>query len=311
MSPLSPRVTAFAPGSIGNVGPGLDILGLAVAGAGDEVTAERVPGDTITLRDAGHPDLPTDPGRNTAALAAREVLRRAGAGGVGLALTVRKGLPLSGGQGGSAASAVAGAVAVNHLLGVPLDRDALLAACLEAEAAVAGRHPDNVAPSLLGGIVLVRATDPPDVVPLPVPPDLRVVLVHPDQRLRTRDARAVLPGDVPLATALHQAAQVAAMVAALAAGDYALLGRALDDRIAEPARAPLLPGFAEAKAAALAAGALGASISGSGPTAFALARGDASARMAGAAMQAAYAGLGITATVRVADVDRQGARVIA
>ena len=311
MSPLSPRVTAFAPGSIGNVGPGLDILGLAVAGAGDEVTAERVPGDTITLRDAGHPDLPTDPGRNTAALAAREVLRRAGAGGVGLALTVRKGLPLSGGQGGSAASAVAGAVAVNHLLGVPLDRDALLAACLEAEAAVAGRHPDNVAPSLLGGIVLVRATDPPDVVLLPVPPDLRVVLAHPDQRLRTRDARAVLPADVPLATALHQAAQVAAMVAALAAGDYALLGRALDDRIAEPARAPLLPGFAEAKAAALAAGALGASISGSGPTAFALARGDASARMAGAAMQAAYAGLGITATVRVADVDRQGARVIA
>lgn len=311
MSPPSPRVTAFAPGSIGNVGPGLDILGLAVAGAGDEVTAERVPGDKITVRGAGHPDLPTDPGRNTAALAAREVLRRAGAGGVGLALTVRKGLPLSGGQGGSAASAVAGAVAVNHLLGVPLDRDALLAACLEAEAAVAGRHPDNVAPSLLGGIVLVRATDPPDVVSLPVPPDLRVVLVHPDQRLRTRDSRAVLPRDVPLATALHQAAQVAAMVAALAAGDYALLGRALDDRIAEPARAPLLPGFAEAKAAALAAGALGASISGSGPTAFALARGDASARAAGAAMQAAYAGLGITATVRVADVDRQGARVIA
>jgi homoserine kinase len=311
VSPPAPRVTAFAPGSIGNVGPGLDILGLAVSGAGDEVTAERVPGDRITVRDAGHPDLPTDPGRNTAALAAREVLRRAGAGGVGLALTVRKGLPLAGGQGGSAASAVAGAVAVNHLLGLPLDRDTLLAACLEAEAAVAGRHPDNVAPSLLGGIVLVRATDPPDVVPLPVPPDLRVVLVHPDQRLRTRDSRAVLPQEVSLVTALHQAAQVAAMVAALAAGDYALLGRALDDRIAEPARAPLLPGFAEAKAAALAAGALGASISGSGPTAFALARGDASARAAGAAMQAAYAGLGITATVRVAGVDRQGARVIA
>jgi homoserine kinase len=311
VSPPSLRVTAFAPGSIGNVGPGLDILGLAVAGAGDEVTAERAPASGITVRDAGHPDLPRDPGRNTAALAAREVLRRADAAGVGLALTVRKGLPLSGGQGGSAASAVAGAVAVNHLIGAPLDRAALLVACLEAEAAVAGRHPDNVAPSLLGGIVLVRETDPPDVVSLPVPPDLRVALVHPDQRLRTRDSRAVLPRDVPLATALHQAAQVAAMVAALAAGDYALLGRALDDRIAEPARAPLLPGFAAAKAAALAAGALGASISGSGPTAFALARGETNARAAGAAMQAAYAGLGITATVRVADVDRQGARVIA
>lgn len=311
MSPSSPPVTAFAPGSVGNVGPGLDILGLAVAGAGDTVTAERTPGGDIVVRAAGHPDLPTDPARNTAALAAREVLRRAAAPEVGLVLTVRKGLPLSGGQGGSAASAVAGAVAVNQLLGAPLDRDTLLAACLEAEAAVTGRHPDNVAPSLLGGIILVRATEPADVVSLPVPRELRVVLVHPDQRLRTRDARAVLPADVPLATALHQAAQVAAMVAALAADDYALLGRALDDRIAEPARARLLPGFAAAKAAALAAGALGASISGSGPTAFALARGEARARAAGAAMQAAYAGAGIAASVRVADVDRQGARVLA
>ena len=311
MSPTPVRATAFAPGSIGNVGPGLDILGLAVAGAGDEVTAERTGAGGIAVRDAGHPDLPTDPRRNTAALAAREVLRRAGAAGIGLALVVRKGLPLSGGQGGSAASAVAGAVAVNHLLGGPLDPDVLFAACLEAEAAVAGRHADNVAPSLLGGIVLIRATDPPDLVRLPVPTDLRVALVHPDQRLRTRESRAVLPPEVPLATALHQAAQVAAMVAALAAEDYALLGRALDDRIAEPARSPLLPGFAEAKRAALAAGALGASISGSGPTAFALARGDLAARAAGAAMQAAYAGAGVRAQLRVADVDRVGARVIA
>jgi homoserine kinase len=311
VSPTPLRVTAFAPGSVGNLGPGLDILGLAVAGAGDEVTVERTAGESITVRDPGHPDLPTDPGRHTAALAAREVLRRAHVGDVGLVLTVRKGLPLSGGQGGSAASAVAGAVAVNQLLGSPLDCDTLLIACLEAEATVAGRHADNVAPSLLGGIVLVRTTDPPDVVRLPVPADLRVALVHPDQRLRTRDSRAVLPLDVPLATALHQAAQVSAIVAALAAGDYALLGRALDDRIAEPARARLLPGFAEAKRAALAAGALGASISGSGPTAFALARGDASARAAGVAMQAAYADAGVRASFRVAAVDREGARVIA
>ena len=311
MSPTPLRVTAFAPGSVGNVGPGLDILGLAVAGAGDEVTVERTTGESITVREPGHPDLPTDPRRHTAALAAREVLHRAHVGNVGLVLTVRKGLPLSGGQGGSAASAVAGAVAVNQLLGSPLDCDTLLAACLEAEATVAGRHADNVAPSLLGGLGLVRTTAPPDIVRLPVPADLWVALVHPDQRLRTRDSRAVLPLDVPLATALYQAAQVSAIVAALATGDYALLGRALDDRIAEPARARLLPGFADAKRAALAAGALGASISGSGPTAFALARGDASARAAGMAMQAAYADAGVSASLRVAAVDREGARVIA
>jgi homoserine kinase len=301
---------AFAPGSIGNVGPGLDILGCAVGGAGDEVLAERTEGSGIVVRSSGHPDIPADARRNTAALAAAEVLKRAGAVGTGLALTVKKGLPLSGGQGGSAASAVAGAVAVNHLLGSPLDRDTLLAACIEAEAAVAGRHADNVAPSLLGGMVLIRSVSPLDVVRLPVPPDLWAVLAQPDQRLRTVESRAVLPRQLPLDTALHQAAQVAAMVAALAAGDYALLGRALDDRIAEPARAPLLPGFQAAKAAALAAGALGASISGSGPTAFALAQGEASARAAGAAMQAAYADAGVPAKIRVAQVDHDGARVL-
>jgi homoserine kinase len=304
------RAQAFAPGSVGNLGPGLDILGLAVAGAGDEVTVERADGSAIIVRHPGHADLPSDPRRNTAALAAAEVRRRAGAEGLGLRVSVDKGLPLSGGQGGSAASAVAAAVAVNHLLGEPLDRHALLSACLEAEATVAGRHADNVAPSLLGGIVLVRALEPPDVVCLPVPEELRVVLAHPDQRLRTRDARAVLPRELPLDTALHQAAQVGAVVAALAAGDYALLGRAIDDRIAEPARAGLLPGFREAKSAALEAGALGASISGGGPTAFALARGDASARRVAAAMLEAYARLGVDARVRVAEVDRAGARVL-
>jgi homoserine kinase len=304
------RATAFAPGSVGNVGPGLDILGLAVAGAGDEVTAERIDGNEIVVRSAGHSDLPTDARRNTAALAAREVLCRAGATALGIALTVRKGLPLAGGQGGSAASAVAGAVAANALLGDPLDRMALFAASLEAEAAVTGRHPDNVAPSLLGGIVLVRSLEPVDLVMLPVPAELRVVLVHPAQRLRTKDARAVLPRTIPLPTALHQAAQVAAMAAALAAGDYALLGRALDDRIAEPARASLLPGFVAGKQAALAAGALGGSISGSGPTAFALAQGDECARAVAEAMLAAYTGAGIAAQVRVDQVDRLGARVV-
>jgi homoserine kinase len=137
-----------------------------------------------------------------------------------------------------------------------------------------------------------------------------VVLAQPDQRLRTRDARTVLPRDVPLEVALAQAAQVGAMVAALAAGDYELLGRALDDGIAEPARAPLLPGFREAKAAALGAGALGASISGAGPTAFALVRGDETAQAVAAAMEAAYRGVGAIPQVRVAQVDRQGAREI-
>jgi homoserine kinase len=312
MSPAG-SVTAFAPGGVGNVGPGLDILGLAVDGTGDTVRAEwtREPG--IQIRDPGHPSLPRDPGRHTSALAARAVLAATGerlAGGRGIALWVRKGLPLSGGQGGSAASAVAGAVAANALLGMPLDRAALLAACLVAEEVVAGRHLDNIAPSLLGGIVLIRCMETPDIVQLPVPEELVVVLVRPEQQMRTAEARAVLPRHIPLDVALHQAAQVGALVAALALGDYALLGRAIDDRIAEPARAALLPGFAEAKAAALAAGALGSSISGSGPTAFALTRGRETGERVAAAMIAAYAAAGQRSDARVAAVDRVGARLL-
>lgn len=307
------RVVAFAPGSVGNIGPGLDILGLAVEGAGDAVTAEWLPEPGLRVLDPGHPELPREPERHTSALAARAVLARVGAvtlRGRGIGLSVTKGLPLSGGQGGSAASAVAGAVAVNALLGGPLDATALIEACLDAEEAVAGRHADNLAPSLLGGIILIRSMEPLDLVRLPVPPELYVVLARPDQRLRTADGRAVLPREIPRATALHQAAQVGAMVAALALDDYALLGRAIDDRIAEPARAGLLPGFAEAKAAALAAGALGSSISGSGPTAFALARGAAVAERVAAAMRAAYAERGHASDVRVGAVDRAGARVV-
>ncbi len=306
-------VTAFAPGGVGNVGPGLDILGLAVDGAGDTVRAEWTRDAGIRILDPGHPSLPRDPARHTSALAARAVLAAAGerlTGERGIALWVRKGLPLSGGQGGSAASAVAGAVAANALLGAPLDRAELLAACLVAEETVAGRHLDNIAPSLLGGIVLIRCMDTPDIVQLPVPGELMVVLVRPEQQLRTAEARAVLPREVPRDVALYQAAQVGAFVAALALGDYALLGRAIDDRIAEPARAGLLPGFAEAKAAALAAGALGSSISGGGPTAFALTRGRAAGDRVAAAMIAAYAAAGLRSDARVAAVDRVGARLL-
>jgi homoserine kinase len=308
------RVRAFAPASIGNMGPGLDVLGCAVTGVGDSVTAEWCDTPGIELRDAGHPDLPTDPALHSSAIAAAAVLRKALGGGTrppasGIALTVRKELPLSAGQGGSAASAVAGAVAAHALCGSPLTPEALLDACLLAEATVAGRHLDNLAPSLLGGICLIRSMEPIDVVRLPVPDSLFIVLAHPSQRLRTADARAVLPPYVERGIALHQAAQVGAIVAALASGDLALLGRAIDDRIAEPARAPLIPGFRDAKAAALAAGALGASISGAGPTTFALAGDLARAQAVAVAMEGAFAAQAIESHVRVCEVDRVGARV--
>src|SRR5262245_16450161 len=205
--PRRMRIRAFAPGTVANLGPGLDVLGLALTGPGDSVSVERSTERGIRIRDAGHPDIPTEASRNTAGIAAAKVLEKAGSPGTGLVIDVAKGLPLSGGQGGSAASAAAAAVAVNALLGSPLSREDLLDACLDAEEAVAGRHADNVAAALFGGVILVRSLDPPDVVQLAYPDGLRVVLVEPDQRLRTAEARAALPVSIERGVAIEQAAQ--------------------------------------------------------------------------------------------------------
>lgn len=303
-------VRAFAPGSVGNVGPGLDIMGLALAGPGDVVEAVRTDTPGVVVLDAGHPDLPREAGANTAALAAQAALRLAGHAEAGLTLRITKGLPLSGGQGGSAASAVAGAVATNALFGLGLSEQQLLEAALAAEACVAGWHLDNILPSLVGGIVLIRDTGAYDYVRVPYSTSLRVVVAHPEQRLRTADGRAVLPREIPRDVAVYQAAQVAGMVLAFATGDAALLRRSLDDRIAEPARAPLLPGFAAAKAAALAAGALGCSISGSGPSAFAFAADDAAGAAIAAAMERAYGAAGLRCATRVTGVAAQGCHLL-
>jgi len=310
-------VIASVPGGIGNFGPGLDVLGCALTGARDEVIAEWSQTAGVTIIDTGHPQLPTDPAKNTASIAAAAVMRAATTRGVrvshpGIAITIKKGLPLSGGQGGSAASAVAGAVAANALIwpvGSGLTQNELLTCALEGEEAVAGRHLDNIAPSLLGGIVLVRSLNPIEVVKIPAPEGLRIVLATPAQQLTTTKARSVLPIEVPRSIVVHQLAQVAAIISACHSGDLALLGRAMDDRIAEPARTPLLPGFADAKISAIDAGALGVSISGAGPSAFALCNSEATACKIAQAMQSAYARAGLDCTVRICEIDTQGAIV--
>lgn len=301
-------VLAFAPGSIGNLGPGLDVLGCAVTGAGDQVWAQRKAGSAIVIEAPGHATLPTDPTRHACGIAADAVRRAAGAPNEGFVLRVTKGLPLSAGQGGSAASAVASAVAVHALLGEPLSPMQLLACCLEAESAVAGRHLDNLAPSLLGGVITILGDDPPDVAPVPVHTMPWFALAHPHLAVRTAEARAVLPDFVPRQTLVAQLASVSALVTALASGDLALLGRSLVDHVAEPARAPRVPGFGDAIAAARAAGALGGSFSGSGPTTFAVCASESIAERAAAAMCLAYETAGVACDARVASIDTVGAR---
>ena len=306
-------IAVYAPGSVSNVACGFDVLGFALAEPGDIVVAapQDDPGVTIAAIDGDAGRLPLDPARNTAGAAVMALLQRLETIR-GVSLTIHKGLPLASGIGSSGASAVAAVVAVNELLGRPASLDLLLACAMAGEQVGCGAsHPDNVAPSLFGGFVLARSANPPDIVRLPVPEGLACAVLHPHFEVETGVARALLGEDVKLRDAVRQWGNVGALVASLFNGDRALLARSLEDVIAEPKRASLVPGFYAVKAAALAAGALGCSLSGSGPSIFALASSLAEAAQAGDAMQKAFAAeSALGADLWVSLVGRQGARVI-
>jgi homoserine kinase len=304
------KATAFAPGSIGNVGPGFDVLGLAVEGIGDRVTVELTDGFSrvadVTGRDA---DLvPRDAARNSAAIAAIAWLRAHG-DERNVVVTIDKGLPLAGGLGGSAASSVAGAyaaaIALRGAAFVPPPIE-LITAALEGETAVAGRHLDNIAASVLGGLALSRSVDPIDAVAIHVREPWWVAMVTPDLRIETRAARAILPETWPQRMWVQQMANTTALAHAFECGDGELLSRALDDRYAEPLRANLIPRFLDVKRAAVLAGAFGCSISGSGPTLFAVAADEPIARRCGDAMQRAFEH--IRSTGHAGPIAKRGAR---
>src|SRR5580704_16840122 len=279
------EVTAFAPATVSNVACGFDVLGFALASPGDEVTARFEPAGVSIDGIAGDDGrLPRDAARNTAGVAARALLSAVGERR-GVALTIRKGLPLASGLGGSAASAAAAVVAVDALFELHAPIGTLVASALEGERLGAGStHADNIAPALCGGFVLVRCPSPPDIIRLPVPAGLTAVVVHPDLEIETAKARALLGDTVPLADAIRQWANLGALIDGLHRGDFALISRALEDTIAEPRRASLVPGLAAIKQAAIDAGALGCSLSGSGPSLFALCRGTDIARSVADAM---------------------------
>ncbi len=308
-------VTAFAPATVSNVACGFDVLGLALEAPGDEVTACFVAGSApgVVIEDiAGDGgQLPRAAACNTASVAALALLTEVGEAR-GVSLRIRKGLPLSSGLGGSAASAAAAVVAVNALVGARASVETLIACALEGERLGAGSaHADNVAPCLCGGFVLVRRPSPPDVLKLPVPAGLTAVVVHPNLEIKTARARALLGDTVPLAAAVQQWANLGALVDGLHRGDFALISRALEDTIAEPRRASLVPGLAAIKQAAVEAGALGCSLSGSGPSLFALCASRAIASRVAQGMKASVgAEMGGDPQTYISPIAPEGARVL-
>jgi homoserine kinase len=306
------EATAFAPATVSNVACGFDVLGFALDAPGDEVTASWTDGGAVRIDAIAGDDgrLPRDAARNTAGVAAAALLRRAGERR-GVALRIRKGLPLASGLGGSAASAVAAVVAVDALLQAHSAIDVLLECAFEGERDAAGSaHADNIAPSLYGGFVLVRRAQPPDIVRLPIPAGLSAVVIHPHLEIETSMARAMLGHTVAIGDAVRQSANLGALVDALHRGDFALMARSLEDAIAEPRRAPLVPGLAAIKQAAVSAGALGCSLSGSGPSLFALCPSPTVAEAVAVAMRREVdRHIGGEAQTYVSAIARTGARV--
>jgi homoserine kinase len=297
---------------VSNVACGFDVLGFALETPGDEVTATLTPaGVRIQSIDGDGGRLPRDASKNTAGVAALALLTKLGERR-GVSLSIRKGLPLSSGLGGSAASAVAAVVAVDAVVGANSPIETLLACALEGERLGAGSaHADNIAPCLYGGFVLVRRPNPPDVIRLPIPRDLVAVVAHPDLEIETAKARAMLGATVPLADAVRQWANLGAFVDGLHRQDFSQISRSLEDTIAEPRRAPLVPGFALIKRAAGDAGALGCSLSGSGPSLFALCAGhDIATRVARAMNTAIKTHIGGTPQIYVSAIAARGAHVL-
>jgi homoserine kinase len=310
MSAVRCEAAAFAPATVGNVGVGFDVLGHAFTSLGDAVFVRRLDEPVVRMATVSTADLPADAASNTAGAGLLRLIADLDLP-FGFGVRIRKGIPLGSGMGGSAASAAAAIVAANELLDEPLSTSQLLEYGMHGEAVATGAyHADNLAPCLLGGLVLVRGSEPPDAVRIPVPDELRCVLVHPALRVDTREARALLPPTVSLHDHVLQSGNLAALVAGCHSGDFELISRALEDIIVEPHRAPLVRGFSDVKAAALAAGALGCSLSGSGPSMFAWCVGEAEGVRIRQAMIAAFEGVGVQARGWISRVDAPGAKVL-
>lgn len=295
MAAPRPWIEAFAPATVSNLGPGFDCLGLAVCKVGDTVRARRrdEPGVLLSKIEGDGGKLPREIERNTASVAATWILERH-APEQGVELELIKGLPLGSGLGSSGASACAAAVAVDSALGLGLPPTVLVEAARYAEGVACGTaHPDNVAPCIMGGIILIPALEPLRLISLPTPESLWFALYTPGCSVATADARAVLPAKVSLGATVKQAARLGLLVHALHEGDLALMGEAIVDDIVEPARASLIPGYLDAKVACLEAGALACSISGAGPTTFAMTDDEGRAKALLEILEECYTGAGV------------------
>jgi len=302
------EVGVLAPATVSNVVCGFDCLGFALDEPCDEMRVRKISEQTVRIVHLDDHGLPTEARKNVAGVAALALLEAAHPG-FGFEITIKKNIKPGSGIGSSAASACGAVVAANHLMGGRFSEIELLEFAMAGEMLASGsRHADNLAPCMFGGFTLVRSSDPLDIVRLDFP-DVFATVVHPQIEIKTSEARALLPQQVPLADAIKNWSNLGAFVAGLAQGDHELMSRSMLDTIVEPVRKSMIPSFDEVKEASLSAGALGGGISGSGPSIFMLSRDSETANKVGEVMSTVYSRTGIKFFTYVSAVSAAGVRV--
>ena len=303
-------IKVFAPATVANVGPGFDVLGMAIEGWGDTVEARRSDSGVSISEIVSDYPIPKSPEANTASIATIEVLRELGNPG-GVELRIKKGLPPGSGLGSSAASAAAGAFACNYLYGNKLTSQQLIDAATNAEESVSGRYADNTSAAILGSAVLVKSVSPVEIIRLGSINELKLIVVTPQIKVLTKEARATLPEKIALKDTVKAMANTSAVATAFLKDDYNLFVNSLEDVISEPIRKKVIPGYDRIKKAAIYSGADGFIISGSGPTLCAFSnKPKEKCESILKAMESEIENTGLSYQSMVTGIDRKGTRLV-
>ncbi|WKV12733.1 homoserine kinase [Marivirga harenae] len=301
------KIKVFAPATIANVGPGYDIIGLALEGVGEYLEMELLDSDEIIIHPIpNYPDLPLSPEENIAGIVAKAMLNQLEVK-LGLSIRIEKEVKQGSGLGSSGCTAAATAFAVNELMDNPFSTLELVAFAMIGEKATSGKaHADNVAAALMGGFCIIKSYNPLEILSIPFPKDLQIVVAHPQIEVKTADSKKILKKEMALPDVITQMGNIAALIAGMTTSNYDWIKSGMHDLIAEPIRSYLIPGFAQAKSLAIEAGALGCSISGSGPSIFAFCENEHQAKEIGDAWKQFYADLEIDSKIYLSKINPRG-----
>ncbi|MEM7486685.1 MAG: homoserine kinase [Bacteroidota bacterium] len=304
------EIKVFCPATIANVSCGFDVLGLALDSVGDEMIVKKIPENTIRITKITGQKLPLETNKNVSGVAGLAFLEKSDYNG-GFEIEINKRIKPGSGIGSSAASSAGAVWAMNQLLRKPFSNLELVQFAMQGEKLASDvAHADNVAPAIYGGFALVRSYRPLDIISIPTPEALFATVIHPQIEIKTSDSRKILKTTITLEKGIQQWGNVGGLIAGLFQNDYDLIGRSLQDYIVEPIRSILIPGFDSIKANARKAGALGCGISGSGPSIFALSKGEHIALQVADAMKETYKNIGVDFDIHVSKINVEGVKRI-